>query len=436
MLVAPSFPRRTVGFRTGAPLSWALLFTCVFALGVSACANRGMEAPGELGDTGGSPGIGGTGGKGTGGMLGSTGGHGGTGGTIGTGGAGATGGTGTGGVGTGGITGTGGIGTGGTPGTGGVATGGITGTGGVATGGTPGTGGVATGGITGTGGVATGGTPGTGGVATGGITGTGGVATGGITGTGGVATGGTPGTGGATGTGGAAGHGGSGGAGGSAGAGGNVCPLGGVLDCSSTGALKLPDDLVADFSTPEWNSTSGKWCDADGLRGSVFSYSGASPSAATAAVDTTAQNLKLNLTVGAMGYAGGGMTFDSCVNASGFTSVQFTATITAGSLTGCAWQVQLQTQDQRPSSATSPSGGTCNPDAGASCYQFPAVTGLAVPTATATTYTEPFTAFSNPTSSAIPTRSQVIGIQWQVNSAASGTGTCTVELRVDNIKFQ
>ncbi len=365
----------------------------------------------------------------------------GTGGTPGTGGVGTGGTPGTGGAATGGIKGTGGAATGGTPGTGGVATGGTPGTGGVATGGTPGTGGVATGGTPGTGGVATGGTPGTGGVATGGITGTGGAGTGGTPGTGGVGTGGTPGTGGVgtggtPGTGGAAGHGGSGGAGGSAGAGGNMCPLGGVLDCSSTGALKLPDDLVADFSPPEWNSTSGKWCDADGLRGSVFSYSGASPSAATAAVDTTAQNLKLNLTVGAMGYAGGGMTFDSCVNASGFTSVQFTATITAGSLTGCAWQVQLQTQDQRPSSATSPSGGTCNPDAGASCYQFPAVTGLAVPTATATTYSEPFTAFSNPTSSAIPTRSQVIGIQWQVNSAASGTGTCTVELRVDNIKFQ
>jgi hypothetical protein len=36
--------------------------------------------------------------------------------------------------------------------------------------------------------------------------------------------------------------------------------------------------------------------------------------------------------------------------------------------------------------------------------------------------------------SAIMTRTQVT-IQWQVNSA-SGTGTCTVELRIDSITFQ
>jgi hypothetical protein len=198
-----------------------------------------------------------------------------------------------------------------------------------------------------------------------------------------------------------------------------------------------PDGLVADFSTPEWNSSTGKWCDADGLRGSVFSYSAASPSTATAAVDTTAQNLKLNLTVGAaMGYAGGGVIFDSCVNNTAFTELMFSASLTAGSMTGCNWQVQLQTQDQRPSGDTSPSGGTCTPDAGgSSCYRYPAVANLTAPTATATTYTELFSAFSNPSSSTIPTRTQLVGVQWQVNSA-SGTGTCTAEIRIDNIKFQ
>ena len=210
-----------------------------------------------------------------------------------------------------------------------------------------------------------------------------------------------------------------------------------MLDCSSSGALTLsPDGQVADFSALEWNNASGKWCDPRGLDGSVFAYAGATPSASTVAVDTTAGNLKLNLTVAATGYAGGGLIFDSCVNASAFTSVQFSAAITAGSLTGCAWQVQLQTQDQRPGSATNPSGGTCNPDAGASCYRFPAVANLAVPTATASTYTEAFTLFNNPSTSAIPTPSQVTGIQWQVNSGSSGSGTCTVELRIDNIIFR
>ena len=96
----------------------------------------------------------------------------------------------------------------------------------------------------------------------------------------------------------------------------------------------------------------------------------------------------------------------------------------------------MQTQDQRPTTATNPSGGTCNPDAGASCYRYPAVANLAIPTATATAYTEAFTLFNNPSSSPIATPKQVIGLQWQVNSASSGTGTCTVELRIDSIKFQ
>jgi hypothetical protein len=243
------------------------------------------------------------------------------------------------------------------------------------------------------------------------------------------------GTGGSAGMGGAAGARGSAGAGGAAGGGagaaGNLCPLGGLLDCSSSGALKLPDGHVADFSSLEWNGSTPEWCDADGLRGSVSAYSGPSPSAATATVDTSAQNLKLNVTVGATGYAGGRLTFDSCVNASGFTSVQFTAALTGGSLTGCTWQVQLQTQDQRQTTDTNPSGGTCT----SSCYRYPAVTGLTVPMATASPYQEAFALFNNPSSSAISTPTQVTGVQWQVNSGASGTGKCTAELRIDNIAF-
>ena len=93
------------------------------------------------------------------------------------------------------------------------------------------------------------------------------------------------------------------------------------------------------------------------------------------AVDATARNLKLNFAVTAGQYAGGGLIFDSCVNATTFNAVQFTAAITGGSLTGCAWQVQVQTQDQRASTATNPSGGTC----ASNCYRFPAYAIAAAP---------------------------------------------------------
>ena len=79
-----------------------------------------------------------------------------------------------------------------------------------------------------------------------------------------------------------------------------------------------------------------------------------------------------------------------------------------------------------------PTGGTCNA-ATTTCYNFPAVSNLTVPAGTATSYTALFSLFSNPSQSTIPTATQVVGIRWQVQSAAGGT--CTVELRIDDIKF-
>jgi len=222
------------------------------------------------------------------------------------------------------------------------------------------------------------------------------------------------------------------GAAGTTGAGGNSCPAGGRLDCTAAGALELmPDGQVVDFSAAQWNNTTARFCDAAGLDGGLSTFAGMSSTAA-AAVDTTARNLRLNFMVVAGGYAGGRVNFDSCVDASSFNSVQFTASVTAGSLTGCTWQVQLQTQNQRPTTLM-PMGGTCNATT-TTCERYPAAT-LAAATATATTFTTRFTAFNNPSASTIATASQIIGVQWQVNSGNSGSGTCTVELRVDNVRF-
>jgi hypothetical protein len=243
---------------------------------------------------------------------------------------------------------------------------------------------------------------------------------------------GAAGRGGTTGSAGQAGTVGRGGTTGTAGTNGgaNSCPLGGKLDCTTAGALDLtPSGQVVDFSSAQWNNTTKAWCNADGLDGGLFSFAGTG-SMAAAAVDTTARNLTLNLEVTAGQYAGGGVNFDSCVDARDFNSIQFTASVTGGSLTGCVWQVQLQTQDQYPTTATDPTGGTC----ATNCRRYPLAT-LTAPTATAAMFTTRFTAFNNPGGSTVPTASQVIGVQWQVNSGNSGSGTCTVELRIDNIRF-
>ena len=391
-------------------------FGCALVAGALAawggCANRGMQAPNfDISDGGFTFDMSGGGGGGAG-----------AGGTSGPGQAGAGGATATGGAspGNGGTGGTGGGGLGGTAGP--TGTGGLLGTGGTS----------GTGGMAGTGGAA--GMKGTRGAAGGGTTGTGGNAgAGGVAAMGGAAgsTAGTGGIGGAAGNAGS--HGGAGGsAGGHGGAGGSMCPLGGNLDCSSSGALTLPGGQITNFSTSQWNGTTLQWCDASGLRGHLFAFAGTA-STATAAVDTTAQNLKLDLSVGKTDYAGGSIMFESCVNASAFTSVQFTASITSGSLTGCVWQVQLQTQDQRATTATDPTGGTCS---STNCYAYPVVSNLAVPGATATTYTEAFTAFTNQTGSTIPLATQLVGVQWQVDSGNNGSGTCTVELRIDDVVFK
>ena len=155
-----------------------------------------------------------------------------------------------------------------------------------------------------------------------------------------------------------------------------------------------------------------------------------------AAVDTVARNLKLTLGVAPGAFAGGGISFESCVDATSFNALQFSASITAGSLDGCVWQVQLQTQEQRPTTQMSPTGGTC--PAGGSCYSFPAAINLATPTASATTIIVPFADFTQHPS-VIPMATQLVGIQWQVNSGAAPDGgsqaACNVELRIDDIKF-
>src|SRR5262249_43976531 len=157
-----------------------------------------------------------------------------------------------------------------------------------------------------------------------------------------------------------------------------------------------------------------------GLGGTLFSFSG-TPSTAAAAVDTTAQNLQLNLMVTAGQYAGGGVYFASCVDARDFNSVQFTASIAAGSLTGCV-------PHPPPPTRPTPAGATCSGPT--TCSRYPAAT-LAAATTMATTYTVRFTAFNNPAASAVATPSQLVGLQWQVNSN-NGTGTCTVELHIDS----
>jgi hypothetical protein len=389
-----------------------------------------------------------------------------TGGTIGPVGSGGTGVSagGTSGTTTGGAPGVGGtVGAGGLPGTGGAGQGGATldAAGPDAAGGATGTtdAPIATGGIVGAGGIVIDAdNPGLGGtVGTGGMVGTGGATTGagtgGKTGNGGAAAGGTTtasggtmaGTGGVTGSGGVTGTGGVIGTGGVPGTGGTTTPATGGSSGLNCAAAIVPANgssatsgVVTDFT--DWNATTSRWGSTSGLSGTIYTYSGNSATVGTPKVEKTPstgtlpQGLHITGSVPASGYAGGGLSFLSCVNVATFTKVQFNI---YGGAPGCAVELQLQTFDQRPTNQTPPGGCVVN-DAGAGCFTFPAksqVVDVSTTITTPKTVTTTMSGMTNWVSSGTgASAGQIVGIQWQFTHV-SGSGNCPVDATISDVRF-
>jgi len=320
---------------------------------------------------------------------------------------------------------------GGGSGTGGATQSGLGGITAAGSGGTSGEGGrgfggasVGPGGSTGTGGSGRAGAPGFGGASTGGAPGVGGASSGagGATGRGGSGVGGSSGQGGAS----------SGVGGRSSGTGGRSSGTGGASSFACLSPVAAPS-LLTDFSPVTWMNTSGKWGTA-GFTGSKYSYAspatgdaGMSTASATVDVAPTAQNLNFVATVPAGGFAGFGLLFDQCATVAAYDTVQFVLTGTTG---GCDLELQLQTFDQRPNDQSPPGG--CDRKGGATCFNYPMVTGLpAPPTATdVITVSVPFSSLSvwNDTLA-----KEIVAVQWQLT--APGTAACDANLRVDDIRF-
>jgi hypothetical protein len=262
------------------------------------------------------------------------------------------------------------------------------------------------------------------------------------TGTAGNGAAGTTGSAGTTGTAGATGTAGVTGTGGAAGK--NVCTPKPDLTCGASTSITLPDGHVTDFSMTEWSVPNGKYCNAAGLQGSIFSYSGGPApedgglmSSNSQGVDAPAGNFRLTLAVGSAGYAGGGISFDGCVDASAFNALRFSAWLPSGDVSGCTFKAQLQTFEQRPTTQ-GPAGG-CDPDAGASCYRFPASVSLTL-AATPTTFTLPFAELTTAATHVNPIPGQLVGLQWQLESGAAMEDggvqpSCMGEIRIDDIAF-
>ena len=240
---------------------------------------------------------------------------------------------------------------------------------------------------------------------------------------GGVA--GTSGTAGATGTAGVTGSGGR-----------FTCPSEMVLNCPAA----ITSAHVTTFSPEEWSPTDGKYCNASGLRGSVFSYSGPTTDAGNLSsnshgVDAAAGNFRLTLMASSAGYAGGGVSFDRCVTAAASTGIRYTVSLApGGDQMNCTFKLQLQTFEQRPTTQNPPGG--CD---AASCYGFPASPSVTL-TEAPQTITVPWASFTTGATHTNPFQGQIVGLQWQLESGAPLTDggeqtACSVEVRIDDIDF-
>ena len=212
------------------------------------------------------------------------------------------------------------------------------------------------------------------------------------------------------------------------------------LDCS---AAVVPDNLVnggvTDFS--DWKGSTGKWGNPQGLYGAIYGYAGPLGSTMTANVDTTGDDLHATGSVAANDYGGVGLSFSVCATVTSFSQVQFTV---SGSAPGCDMQLQIKTFDQQPDNQTP--AGSCDPSADAGCYNFPAVTRVAVPSSTPVTVVTPLGSISNwsPANAA-----QVVGMQWQfTGTKPAGDGgadagavsdaaaaACPIDVAITGIKF-
>jgi hypothetical protein len=204
---------------------------------------------------------------------------------------------------------------------------------------------------------------------------------------------------------------------------GGASGTGGVAAYNCASAVVPVSGYVTNFT--DWNATTSRWGTGT-LIGTIFNYASTSPAATmTAKVEGTTPGLHLVGSVSSTGFAGGGLTFLSCVTTASFTKISFDVYGTSA----CPIELQLQTFDQRPNNQTPPGG--C--DSSGTCFKFPAKSQVV---SLSTAVAAPGTAVSVPLSTSGFTNwtaavgTQVVGLQWQF------TGTCSIDATFTNIKFQ
>jgi len=181
-----------------------------------------------------------------------------------------------------------------------------------------------------------------------------------------------------------------------------------------------PSAYISDFS--DWaNMTS--WGASDALTGKSFKYNGENTTTWAFELDAALQNMHVTGTV--MDYAGFGMSFDICVDATAFTGIQFDLWGTSTSTV-----FQIQTSEDQNKAYDDPKA-VCDVAVSGECA-IPASRIQTVMTEQ-TTVQLPFADFSGGVPVSTVSTNQLIGLQWQFECGnAEG---CPVDVRIDNVTF-
>jgi len=181
-----------------------------------------------------------------------------------------------------------------------------------------------------------------------------------------------------------------------------------------------PSAHISDFA--DWTSTMN-WGASGALKGDSFSYIGPNTTVWAYQLDVAAQNMQVTGTV--MDYAGFGMAFDPCVDATAFTGIQFDLW---GASTSTVFQIQTS-EDQNMEYGDP--RAVCDVAVSGECA-IPA-TRIQTVSAEQTNVQLPFAGFSGGTPVPTVSTNQLLGLQWQFEcGAAEG---CPVDVRIDNVTF-
>jgi hypothetical protein len=199
----------------------------------------------------------------------------------------------------------------------------------------------------------------------------------------------------------------------------------GAYEC---GYERVPNEKVSDFTI--WNADAMPvWGDSMSLTGGEFSYQNDAEMSDPLTVDVDTAAGTAHITGNVTGYAGWGLWFGPCTNASRWTGIRF---VIGGSL-GVSGQLefQIQTNNNYPIEMNNMKGA-CAGDWGDGCgnnsyvYQeFPYDGPEEIQT--------PWTDFGGGEPITEVESAQLLGIQWQFNCATGDV--CEVDVILEEVSF-